>query len=68
MWSFKSTYFCSLLEGFHLATEVSLIGLKKIEPSIGETARPMPCDDFFPTNLTGSSAPNGNGPVLRAEL
>lgn len=47
---------------------VSLIGLKIMDPSIGDTARPIPCDDFLPTNLTGSSAPKASGPFLRAEV
>lgn len=54
--------------GFHLATAVSDIGLKKMEPSIGDTSKPIPCDDFFPTNLTGKSTPNGNGPARRAAV
>lgn len=59
-------YFCLLVDGFHSATAVSLSGLKNIELSYGLTANPMPCDDFLPTNRTGSSAPNCNGPARNA--
>lgn len=45
---------------------VSLIGLKKIDPSRGLNAKPIPCDDFLPTKRIGNSAPNGNGPARSA--
>lgn len=51
-----------------MATAVSLIGLKNIEPSDGDTARPMPCEDFLPTSLTGSSVPNDSGPDRNADV
>jgi hypothetical protein len=55
------TYSCSFEWGFHFATAVSLIGLKNIEPPVGATANPMPCDDFWPTRRTGSSSPYCKG-------
>lgn len=58
-------YRCLFVLGFHSAIAVSLFGLKKIEPSNELTASAIPCDDFFPTNRIGSSAPNGNGPARR---
>lgn len=64
----KITNFCVFVFGFHWAMAVSLIGLKKIDPSTGDTANPIPCDDFLPTSLTGSSAPNFNGPARRAAV
>lgn len=62
------TYFCWFVVGDQRAMAVSLIGLKNMEPSIGDTARPIPCDDFLPTNLTGSSAPKARGPFFKAEV
>lgn len=56
-------YLCLLVLGFHSAIAVSVFGLKNIEPSNVLTAKPIPCDDFFPTNRIGSSVPNGNGPA-----
>lgn len=57
-----------LAVGFHLATAVSLIGLKKIDPSTGDTAKPIPCDDFLPTNFTGRAVPNAKGPDRNADV
>lgn len=54
---------CLFVFGFHSAMAVSVFGQKNIEPSYVLTAKPMPCDDFFPTNRIGSSDPNGNGPA-----
>lgn len=62
----RKTHFCLLVFGFHSAIAVSLFGLKKIEPSWRLTSNPIPCDDFFPTNRIGNSAPNGNGPARNA--
>lgn len=61
-----SSYRCLFVFGFQTATAVSLNGLKKIEPSFGDCAKPMPCDDFLPTSRIGSSAPNGSGPARNA--
>lgn len=61
-------YLCLLVSGFHFATAVSLIGLKNIDPSIGDTAKPIPCDDFFPTNSTGNSTSNDIGPNRNADV
>lgn len=36
-------------------------------PPLDAAPSPKPCDDFRPTNLTGSSWPNGNGPALRTD-
>lgn len=58
-------YLCLFVLGFHSAMAVSVFGLKKIEPSNELTANAIPCDDFFPTNRIGSSAPNGNGPARK---
>lgn len=60
------SYRCLFVFGFHTATAVSLNGLKKMEPSFGDCAKPMPCDDFLPTSRIGSSAPNGSGPARNA--
>lgn len=61
-------YFCVFVIGFHFAIAVSLIGLKKMDPSTGDTANPIPCDDFLPTSFTGSSAPNFKGPARRTDV
>lgn len=57
---------CLFVFGFHSAIAVSLNGLKKIEPSCGFNAKPIPCDDFLPTKRIGNSAPNGKGPARSA--
>lgn len=62
------TDLCLFVFGFHSAMAVSLFGLKKIDPSFRLTSKPMPCDDFLPTNRIGSSAPNGNGPARSASV
>lgn len=60
------TNLCLFEFGFHSAMAVSLNGLKKIDPSRGLNAKPIPCDDFLPTKRIGNSAPNGNGPARSA--
>lgn len=60
------TYFCSLVLGLYWAIAVSVKGEKKIFPPYGLAPNAMPCDDFFPTNFTGSSLPLGNGPARSA--
>lgn len=60
------TYFCSLVLGLYWAIAVSVKGEKKTFPPYGLAPNAMPCDDFFPTNFTGSSLPLGNGPARSA--
>lgn len=62
----SNVYRCLFVFGFQTATAVSLNGLKKMEPSPGDKANPIPCEDFLPTRRIGSSAPNGRGPARNA--
>jgi hypothetical protein len=47
---------------------VSVNGEKKMLPPYGLAPKPMPCDDFLPTNFTGNSLPTGNGPARSAAV
>lgn len=35
---------------------------------MGDTARPILCDDFLPINFTGNSTPNDDGPARSADV
>lgn len=37
-----------------------------MSPPVGAAPKPIPCDDFLPTNFTGNSLPKGSGPARRA--
>lgn len=59
------THFCSFVFGLNWAIAVSVRGAKKMLPPCGLAPKPMPCEDFFPTNFTGNSFPF-RGPARNA--